>query len=56
MRQWSIGLFVAVLVAAIVGYSGLFESAQSVARLLFFLFVFLLALAVITALVRESRM
>ncbi len=54
MLYWSASFFVIALIAALFGFGGIAEGATSIAKVLFFLFLILFALSLITGLFRRG--
>lgn len=52
MLYWALVFFIIAIVAAIFGFGGIATGAVSIAKFLFFLFVVLFVIALITGLVR----
>ena len=47
MLRWAIGFFIIALIAAIFGFGGISVAAAGIAKLLFFVFIVLFALALV---------
>ena len=54
MVRWALGFFLVAIVAAIVGFSGVAVAAGGIAKILFFLFLFLCMLTLIGDQVRRT--
>jgi len=52
MLRWALGFFIVALIAAFFGYGGIAASAAGIAKILFFGFLVLAAIALVTGLVR----
>jgi uncharacterized membrane protein YtjA (UPF0391 family) len=55
MLRWALGFFVIALIAAFLGFGGLAASAAGIAKILFFGFIILAAIALVAGLVRGDR-
>jgi len=54
MLRWALGFFVVALIAAFLGYGGIAAGAAGIAKILFFGFLVLAAIALVTGLVRGN--
>lgn len=52
MLRWALGFFVIALIAAFLGYGGIAAGAAGIAKILFFGFIVLAAIALVAGLVR----
>jgi len=52
MLNWSVTFFVIALIAAVFGFGGIAGSASGIAKILFFGFLVLFAISVLSSLVR----
>ncbi len=55
MLYYSAAFFVIAIIAAMFGFGGIADGATSIAKVLFFIFLVLFALSVITGLFRRGR-
>ena len=55
MLRWALVFFVVALIAAILGFTGIAMAAAGVAKILFFLFVILLALSLLGHVARRPQ-
>ena len=55
MLRWSLAFFIIALVAAVFGFGGITASAAGIAKLIFFLFVALFILSLITNAFQSRR-
>ncbi len=53
MLYWAVVFFVVALIAAVLGFGGIAGSAMGIAQVLFFIFVILFILSLVTGLVRR---
>jgi uncharacterized membrane protein YtjA (UPF0391 family) len=54
MIYWSASFFIIAIIAAMFGFGGISEGATSIAKILFFLFLVLFVLSLITGLFRRG--
>jgi uncharacterized membrane protein YtjA (UPF0391 family) len=54
MLRWALAFFVIALLAALFGFTGIAVAAAGVAKILFFLFIVLFLLALVSHLLRRS--
>lgn len=54
MLRWALGFFVVALIAAVLGYGGIAAGAAGIAKLLFFGFLVLAAIALVAGLIRGT--
>jgi uncharacterized membrane protein YtjA (UPF0391 family) len=52
MLRWALGFFIVALIAAFLGFGGIAASAAGIAKILFFGFIILAALALVAGLIR----
>lgn len=52
MLRWALGFFIVALIAAFLGYGGVAAGAAGIAKILFFGFLVLAAIALVSGLVR----
>jgi uncharacterized membrane protein YtjA (UPF0391 family) len=52
MLNWAIGFLVVALIAAVLGFGGIAGTAMGIAKILFFIFLVLFALTLITHVMR----
>jgi uncharacterized membrane protein YtjA (UPF0391 family) len=55
MLRWAVIFFVVALIAAILGFTGIAVAAAGVTRILFFIFVILLALSLLGHVARHPQ-
>lgn len=55
MLRWALGFFIFALIAALFGFGGISAAAAGVAKILFFVFLVLFAIALVTGLVSGNR-
>jgi len=55
MLRWAIGFFIVALIAALLGFGGLAATAAGIAKLIFYIFVFLFAISLIAHLMRGTK-
>ena len=55
MLYWSAGFFIIAIIAAMFGFGDIAGGATSIAKVLFFLFLVLFALSLLTGLFRRGR-
>lgn len=55
MLSWALTFFILAIVAAIFGFGGIAAGAQSIAQVLFLLFVVMFVVSLITGQLRRSR-
>jgi len=55
MLRWALGFFVIALIAAFLGFGGIAASAAGIAKILFFGFIILAALALVAGLFRGGK-
>lgn len=55
MLSWSITFFIVALIAAVFGFGNIAESATSIAKVLFFIFLILFVLSLVTGMFRRGR-
>ncbi len=53
MLRWALGFFILALIAALFGFGGVASAAAGIAKILFFVFLILFAIALITGMVRR---
>ena len=53
MLSWSVAFFLVAIVAAVFGFGGIAEGASSIAKVLFFLFLVLFIISLITGFARR---
>jgi uncharacterized membrane protein YtjA (UPF0391 family) len=54
MLHWALTFFVIALIAAVLGFGGIAGSAMGIAKVLFFVFLVLFAISLVTGLVRGA--
>jgi uncharacterized membrane protein YtjA (UPF0391 family) len=55
MLSWSITFFIVALIAAVFGFGNIAEGATSIAKVLFFIFLILFVLSLVTGMFRRGR-
>lgn len=55
MLRWALGFFVIALIAAFLGFGGIAASAAGIAKILFFGFIILAAIALVAGIFRGGR-
>lgn len=55
MIYWSAAFFIIAIIAAVFGFGGIAQGATDIAKVLFFLFLVLFALSLLTGLFRRGR-
>jgi len=55
MLRWALGFFIVALIAAFLGFGGIAGSAIGIAKILFFGFIILAAIALVAGLVSGKR-
>jgi len=55
MLRWALGFFVVALIAAFLGFGGIASGAAGIAKILFFGFIILAAVALVAGLIRGGR-
>jgi len=53
MLQWALAFFIIALIAAIFGFGGIAVGAAEIAKVLFFIFLVLFVVALVTGMVRR---
>lgn len=53
MLRWALGFFILALIAALFGFGGVASAAAGIAKIIFFVFLILFAIALITGMVRR---
>jgi uncharacterized membrane protein YtjA (UPF0391 family) len=54
MLRWALGFFIVALLAAVLGFSGIAVAAAGVAKILFFIFLVLFLVSLISHLLRRT--
>jgi uncharacterized membrane protein YtjA (UPF0391 family) len=54
MLQWALVFFVVAIAAALFGFGGIASSAAGIAQILFYIFIILFIISLITGLVRRG--
>ena len=54
MLRWALGFFIVALVAAVLGFGGIALAAAGIAKMLFYLFLFLFLVTLVGHLLRRS--
>jgi uncharacterized membrane protein YtjA (UPF0391 family) len=54
MLRWALGFFVVALLAAVLGFSGIAVAAAGIAKILFFIFLVLFLVSLISHLLRRT--
>ena len=52
MLRWALGFFIVALIAAFLGFGGIAAGAAGIAKILFFGFIILAAIALVAGLIR----
>ena len=55
MLRWSLGFFIVALIAALLGFTGISVAAAGIAKLLFYLFLTLFQITLISGLVNRNK-
>lgn len=53
MLRWALGFFILALVAALFGFGGIAAASAGIAKILFFVFLVLFVIALLTGMVRR---
>ena len=53
MLSWAIGFFIVAVIAAIFGFTGIAVGAAEIAKILFFIFLILFAVSLVSGLLRR---
>jgi uncharacterized membrane protein YtjA (UPF0391 family) len=56
MLYWAAVFFVIALIAALFGFTGIYSAAAGVAQVLFFIFLVLFVISLLTGVVRRPRL
>jgi uncharacterized membrane protein YtjA (UPF0391 family) len=54
MLRWALGFFIVALLAAVLGFSGIAVASAGIAKILFFIFLVLFLLSLVSHLVRRT--
>jgi uncharacterized membrane protein YtjA (UPF0391 family) len=54
MLRWALGFFVVALIAAVLGFSGIAVASAGIAKILFFVFLVLFLLSLVSHLLRRT--
>ena len=54
MLRWALGFFLVAILAAVLGFGGIAVAAAGIARILFFIFIVLFLVSIISSLVRKA--
>ncbi|MDD2557768.1 MAG: DUF1328 domain-containing protein [Desulfuromonadaceae bacterium] len=55
MLRWAVIFFIVAIVAALFGFTGISAAAAEIGRVIFFIFVLLFVIALLTGLVQRPR-
>ncbi|MFY9804038.1 MAG: DUF1328 family protein [Candidatus Acidiferrales bacterium] len=54
MLRWALGFFIIALIAAVLGFGGIAVAAAGIAKILFFIFLVLFLVALVSGLMRRA--
>jgi len=54
MLRWALGFFIVALIAAVLGFSGIAVAAAGIAKILFYIFLVLFLLSLVSHLLRRT--
>ncbi len=54
MLQWAVAFFIIALIAAVLGFGGIAVAAAGIAKILFFVFLVLFLVALVSGLMRRA--
>lgn len=54
MLRWALGFFIVALLAAVLGFSGIAVASAGIAKILFFIFLVLFLVSLVSHLVRRT--
>jgi len=54
MLRWSLGFFIVALLAAVLGFSGIAVASAGIAKILFFIFLVLFLVSLVSHLLRRT--
>jgi uncharacterized membrane protein YtjA (UPF0391 family) len=54
MLRWAVGFFIVALIAAVLGFSGIALAAAGIAKILFYIFLVLFLVSLISHLLRRT--
>lgn len=54
MLRWALGFFIVALIAAVLGFGGIAVAAAGIAKILFFVFLVLFLVALLSGLMRRA--
>ena len=54
MLRWALGFFIVALIAAVLGFGGIAVAAAGIAKILFFIFLVLFLVALVSGLMRRA--
>ena len=54
MLRWALGFFIIALIAAVLGFGGIAVAAAGIAKILFFIFLVLFLVALVSGLTRRA--
>lgn len=55
MLRWAIGFFIIALIAALLGFGGIATASAGIAKILFFVFLVLFLVSLVTGLMRRPH-